>query len=76
MAGLIRCGLCGRRMLVQYSGAKDRLSYRCTLGPGDYAEPQCQCLSGPFLDGFIRDQILSAVAPAALEARPRLLLCR
>jgi hypothetical protein len=55
-------------MLVQYSGAKDRLSYRCTRGSGDYAEPQCQCLSGPFLDGFIRDQILSAVAPAALEA--------
>ena len=68
LAGLIRCGLCGRRMLVQYSGAKDRLSYRCTRGSGDYAEPQCQCLSGPFLDGFIRDQILSAVAPAALEA--------
>ena len=68
LAGLIRCGLCGRRMLVQYSGAKDRLSYRCTRGSGDYAEPQCQSLSGPFLDGFIRDQILSAVAPAALEA--------
>ena len=68
LAGLIRCGLCGRRMLVQYSGAKDRLSYRCTRGSGDYAEPQCQCISGPFLDGFIRDQILSAVAPAALEA--------
>ena len=68
LAGLIRCGLCGRRMLVQYSGAKDRLSYRCTRGSGDYAEPQCQCLSGLFLDGFIRDQILSAVAPAALEA--------
>jgi hypothetical protein len=68
LAGLIRCGLCGRRMLVQYSGAKDRLSYRCTRGSGDYAEPQCQYLSGPFLDGFIRDQILSAVAPAALEA--------
>ena len=68
LAGLIRCGTCGRRMLVQYCGAKDRLSYRCTRGSGDYAEPQCQCLSGPFLDGFIRDQILSAVAPAALEA--------
>jgi DNA invertase Pin-like site-specific DNA recombinase len=68
LAGLIRCGLCGRRMLVQYAGANDRLSYRCTRGSGDYAEPQCQCLSGPFLDGFIREQILSAVAPAALEA--------
>jgi DNA invertase Pin-like site-specific DNA recombinase len=68
LAGLLRCGLCGRRMLVAYTGADGRLSYRCTRGSGDYAEPQCQCLSGSVLDGFIREQILAAVAPAALEA--------
>jgi DNA invertase Pin-like site-specific DNA recombinase len=68
LAGLLRCGRCGRRMLVRYAGANDRLHYRCTRGSGDYAEPQCQCLSGPFLDGFVREQILAAVAPAALEA--------
>jgi hypothetical protein len=68
LAGLLRCGRCGRRMLVRYAGPKDRLFYRCTRGSGDYAEPQCQCLSGPVLDGFIREQILAAVAPAALEA--------
>ena len=44
------------------------LYYRCTRGSGDYAEPQCQCLAGSVLDGFIREQILAAVAPAALEA--------
>jgi len=58
----LRGGGCSSSM----RGANDRLSYRCTRGSGDYAEPQCQCLSGPFLDGFIRDQILSAVAPGGL----------
>lgn len=68
LAGLLRCGRCGRRMLVQYSGPKAKVLYRCTRGSGDYAEPLCQCLSGSVLDGFVRDQILAAVAPAALEA--------
>lgn len=68
LAGLLRCGLCGRRMLVAYTEADGGLYYRCTRGAGDYAEPQCQCLAGSVLDGFIREQILAAVAPAALEA--------
>jgi DNA invertase Pin-like site-specific DNA recombinase len=68
LAGLLRCGRCGRRMLVQYSGPKAQVSYRCTRGSGDYAEPLCQSLSGRALEGFVRDQLLAAVAPAALEA--------
>src|SRR5439155_779194 len=30
LAGLVRCGRCGRRMLVRYAGASNRLSYACT----------------------------------------------
>ncbi len=35
LAGLIRCGRCGRRMLVRYSGPKDRHNYTCTRGSSD-----------------------------------------
>jgi Recombinase/Recombinase zinc beta ribbon domain len=68
LAGLLRCGRCGRRMFVRYSGPKDRPFDRCTRGADDYAEPLCQCLSGPVLDTFVCEQVLAAVAPAALEA--------
>ncbi len=68
LAGLLRCGRCGRRMVVRYSGPKDRHIYSCTRGSADYAEPLCQCLSGPVIDELVREQILAAVAPAALEA--------
>jgi DNA invertase Pin-like site-specific DNA recombinase len=68
LAGLLRCGRCGRRMIVRYSGAKGRHCYSCTRGSADYAEPLCQCLSGPVIDDLVRGQILAAVKPAALEA--------
>jgi DNA invertase Pin-like site-specific DNA recombinase len=68
LAGLLRCGRCGRRMIVRYSGTKGRHSYSCTRGSADYAEPLCQSLSGVVVDDFIRGQILAAVEPAALEA--------
>ncbi len=68
LAGLLRCGRCGRRMLVRYSGPNGRHSYNCSRGSSDYAEPLCQGLSGPVLDEMIAGRVLAAVEPAALEA--------
>ncbi|QDV39326.1 hypothetical protein ElP_72910 (plasmid) [Tautonia plasticadhaerens] len=68
LAGLLRCGRCGRRMIVRYSGPKGRQGYICTRGTADYAEPLCQCLSGAVIGDLVRKQILAAVEPAALEA--------
>lgn len=68
LGGLLRCGRCGRRMLVRYGGAKNRPYYSCSRGTADYAEPLCQSLSGPVLDDLVARQILAAVEPAALEA--------
>jgi DNA invertase Pin-like site-specific DNA recombinase len=68
LAGLLRCGRCGRRMIVRYSGPKNRHAYDCTRGSADYAEPLCQGLSGPSLDELIAGRLLAAVEPAALEA--------
>ena len=69
LAGLVRCGRCGRRMVVRYAGPKNRPSYTCTRGSADYAEPLCQGLSnGAALDELVARELLAAVEPAALEA--------
>jgi DNA invertase Pin-like site-specific DNA recombinase len=69
LAGLVRCGRCGRRLAVRYSGPKNRLAYTCTRGASDYAEPRCQGLSnGTALDDLVAGQLLAAVQSAALEA--------
>jgi DNA invertase Pin-like site-specific DNA recombinase len=68
-AGLVRCGRCGRRMVVRYAGPRNSPSYTCTRGSADYAEPLCQSLSnGTALDELVTRELLAAVEPAALEA--------
>jgi DNA invertase Pin-like site-specific DNA recombinase len=68
LKGLIRCGRCGRRMLVHYAQQAGRYNYVCSRAVADYAEPLCQSLSGPGLDDLVAKQLLAAVEPAALEA--------
>ncbi len=69
LAGLIRCGRCGRRMTVRYAGSKQRVSCTCTRGSADYGEPLCQGLSNAStLEALVAGQLLAAVQPAALEA--------
>ncbi|HEY7432278.1 MAG TPA: recombinase family protein [Streptosporangiaceae bacterium] len=69
LAGLVRCGRCGRRMVVRYSGPKQSVGYSCTRGSADYAEPLCQGLSNAStLEELVAGQLLAAVQPAALEA--------
>jgi hypothetical protein len=69
LGGLVRCGRCGRRMVVRYGGPKQSVSYTCTRGAADYGEPLCQGLSNArTLEGLVAGQRLAAVQPAALEA--------
>ena len=68
LAGLLRCGRCGQRMCVRYSGAKNRHSYNCSRSTSSYGDPPCQSLSGPVLDDLVAGRVLAAVEPAALEA--------
>jgi DNA invertase Pin-like site-specific DNA recombinase len=67
LGGLLVCGRCGRRLMVGYTNAGTGLRYSCARGVVDYAEPICQSLSGQCLDTFIRQQILAALQPAAIE---------
>ncbi len=67
--GLVRCGRCGRRMVVRYSGPQQRVSYTCARGSADYGEPLCQGLSNAStLEELVAGRLLAAVQPAALEA--------
>jgi DNA invertase Pin-like site-specific DNA recombinase len=68
LAGLVRCGRCGQRMVVRYGG-RGGVSYSCSRAAADYGEPLCQGLSnGQPLDTLVAGQLLAAVEPAALEA--------
>lgn len=69
LAGLIHCGICGRRMQVRYPSKPDRPAYVCTRASVDYAEPICQGLSdGAKLDRLVAEALLEAVKPEALQA--------
>jgi DNA invertase Pin-like site-specific DNA recombinase len=67
LSGLLVCGRCGYRMVVNYNNAHNGLRYNCNHALACYGEPECQSLSGQRLDAFIAEQVLTAVQPAALE---------
>jgi DNA invertase Pin-like site-specific DNA recombinase len=67
LGGILRCGRCGQRMMVAYSGRASRLRYSCGRAWVEYAEPLCQSLAGGVLDDLVAAQVLAALEPAALE---------
>jgi DNA invertase Pin-like site-specific DNA recombinase len=67
LSGLLVCGRCGYRLVVNYNNASNGLRYGCTHALVCYGEPECQSLSGGRLDAFVAEQVLAALQPAALE---------
>ena len=67
LGGLVSCGRCGQRLLVQYSGRANRLRYQCARLMQQYGEPLCLGVTGHDLDGFVVDRIFKVLQPAALE---------
>jgi DNA invertase Pin-like site-specific DNA recombinase len=67
LSGLLVCGRCGYRMVVNYNNAHNGLRYNCHRALTCYGEPECQSLSGRGLDAFVTEQVLAALQPAALE---------
>lgn len=70
LQGLIRCGKCGRRMQVAYSGNGGNVPrYLCSVGHVMHATGQiCGSLGGTRLDHAVADAFLEAVTPAAVAA--------
>jgi DNA invertase Pin-like site-specific DNA recombinase len=69
LAGLLRCRRCGRKLSVQYTGAKGQIPrYACVRGRIDYGEPNCIAFGGLRVDDVVEAALLSVVQPAAVEA--------
>ena len=67
LAGLVRCGKCGRRMLTSYSGRQNILRYSCLMEAMHHLGEPCQSLCGTDLDRMVEELVLQAVQPAALQ---------
>ena len=67
LAGVVRCGRCGKRMYVRYTRS-GRPSYGCTTLRSDYGLPLCQSASAADIEAWVAEQVLAALQPAALEA--------
>jgi len=69
LGGLVVCGICGHRMQVNYETSRRGLTgrYCCQRRHDNYGEPRCQQMAARFLDDHVISQVLSALAPAALE---------
>src|SRR6266581_3911223 len=69
LGGLVVCGICGHRMQVSYETSRQGLTgrYCCQRRHDTYGEPRCQQMAARFLDDHVVTQLLSALAPAALE---------
>ena len=69
LAGLVRCGRCGRGMYVGYKG--DRFQYVCQAARTRYGLPSCQFLSGGPIDVAVVEEFLAVLKPAAIDALDR-----
>ena len=69
LQGLVRCGQCGRRMVVGYGGQKARrtLQYRCRR-PGDYGRRECQLVGGKRIEAAVVEAFVEVTAGAGEEA--------
>jgi excisionase family DNA binding protein len=70
LQGLVRCGRCGRRMQVAYSGNGGKVRrYACVRGHVlHHTDSSCQTLGGGRLDKAVVDTFLDAVTPAGVAA--------
>ena len=71
LAGLVRCGRCGRRMTVRYQrgpGGALQPSYVCGMAAATWAAERCQQLAGKCVDDYASGLALQAMAPAALRS--------
>ena len=69
LAGILRCRRCGRKMTIQYSGARGQIPrYCCMRGRTDYGEPRCIGFGGLRVDDVVEEAVLRVVQPGAVQA--------
>ncbi len=69
LQGILRCGRCGRRMQVTYSGNDGRTPrYACVRANNFHGGQRCQSLGGLRLEKAIAAAFLEAITPAGVCA--------
>jgi DNA invertase Pin-like site-specific DNA recombinase len=69
LQGLVRCGRCGRRMGVAYSGRARTPRYHCARGEQQYGSARCQSgIGGGRVERAVLDAVFEALAPASIDA--------
>jgi hypothetical protein len=69
LSGLLRCGRCGRKFVVGYSGKGGAVPhYACHGGRVDRGAAACQSLGSLRIDRAVTDLVLEAIQPVGIEA--------
>ena len=76
LSGLLRCGRCGGKFEVVYSGTSDRVPRYVSRGDrGDRGSSQCLTVGSLRLDRAVAQSVLTAIQPAGIEAAVKLTEC-
>jgi DNA invertase Pin-like site-specific DNA recombinase len=62
--GLVYCGECGHKMVVQYKGGPE---YQCNFLRQQYLVPVCQRIASQPIDDFVVQAFFQALSPVELE---------
>ena len=65
LQGLVTCGICGRRMEVDYKASH---RYACTALAKQFDQPMCASLHGASIDAVVVEAFFAAIQPAQLDA--------
>lgn len=69
LSGLLRCGRCGRKLRVTYTGKHGQVGrYLCNGDRQERATAACLGVGSVRLDQAVVSEVLEAVAPAGMEA--------
>ncbi|MGH3529805.1 MAG: recombinase family protein, partial [Pseudonocardiaceae bacterium] len=69
LAGLLRCGQCGRRLHVSYSGTRGQVPrYHCKGAHLNHGTAWCISFGGLRVDQAIERELLAVLGPGAIDA--------
>jgi DNA invertase Pin-like site-specific DNA recombinase len=69
LSGLLRCGRCGRKLYVAYSGTTGRVPrYICHGGRVERGSSSCLTVGGLRVDRAVETAVLAAIQPAGVTA--------
>ena len=69
LAGLLRCGHCGRKLRVQHNGLRGVARYVCNDAAVNHGRrTKCIAFGNMRIDAAVSSEVLSLIAPVGLEA--------